>query len=468
MKGVQRIIRLTRLKLSGKTSLAFWSNLGPEWMPFADAASPGLPLSRLLRLSLFQVTVGMAIVLLNGTLNRVMIVELSVPAWLVGLMISLPMLFAPFRALIGFRSDHYRSFLGWRRVPFIWMGTLLQFGGLAIMPFALLILSGDTHGPLWIGHVGAALAFLLVGAGLHTAQTSGLALATDLAEPENRPRVVALLYVMLLLGMLCSALLFGYLLEEFSQIRLIGVIQGAALLTMVLNLIALWKQEPANLEQTAPDRPRPSFSAEWRDYRRAGRAGRLLIAIGLGTAGFGMQDVLLEPYGAQVLSLSVSDTTILTAILSAGTLAALFFASRRLTKRVLPLSPVRLWRADRYRRVCAGDVLGSAGIRRGVPGWHRPDRFRRRLFCCRHPYRRYGLCATRGRRTGARRLGRSAGDGSRFGDCRWCRTARPGNKAGGKRHVWPGRNRPAGRLHCGLPVGNRIALCHAGSHRAAG
>src|SRR6202012_334018 len=93
--------------------------------------------------ALFQVSVGMAVVLLNGTLNRVMIVELEVPSWLVALMVSLPLVFAPFRALIGFRSDTHRSVLGWRRVPYIWMGTLLQFGGLAIIPLALIVLSGD-------------------------------------------------------------------------------------------------------------------------------------------------------------------------------------------------------------------------------------------------------------------------------------------------------------------------------------
>lgn len=52
-------------------------------LPFADAASEGLPLGQLLRLSLFQVSVGMCSVLLLGTLNRVMIVELAVPATVV-------------------------------------------------------------------------------------------------------------------------------------------------------------------------------------------------------------------------------------------------------------------------------------------------------------------------------------------------------------------------------------------------
>ncbi|MEM9784382.1 MAG: PucC family protein, partial [Pseudomonadota bacterium] len=129
--------------------------LGPRYLPFADVASETMPLGRLMRLSLFQVTVGMALVLLVGTLNRVMIVELAVPASLVAIMIALPMVAAPFRALIGFRSDTHVSALGWRRVPFIWKGTLLQFGGFAIMPFALLVLSGygeAAHAPVWIGY----------------------------------------------------------------------------------------------------------------------------------------------------------------------------------------------------------------------------------------------------------------------------------------------------------------------------
>ena len=90
-----------------------WTRVGTRLLPFADAATPELPLPRLLRLALFQISCGMATVLLTGTLNRVMIVELGLPAGIVALMIALPLLFAPARALIGFRSDHHRSVLGW-------------------------------------------------------------------------------------------------------------------------------------------------------------------------------------------------------------------------------------------------------------------------------------------------------------------------------------------------------------------
>ena len=123
------------------------------FLPFADAASAELPLPRLLRLSLFQVSVGMATALLVGTLNRVMIVELDMAAWLVSLMVALPLLVAPFRAFVGHRSDTHASVTRLARVPYIWIGTLLQFGGLAIMPFALLVLTGEGQlGLAWVGH----------------------------------------------------------------------------------------------------------------------------------------------------------------------------------------------------------------------------------------------------------------------------------------------------------------------------
>ncbi|MEM7764020.1 MAG: MFS transporter [Pseudomonadota bacterium] len=313
-----------------------WRDVAPNMLPFADVVSDNVSLARLLRLSLFQVSVGMAVALLNGTLNRVMIYELSVPASLVALMVALPLVFAPLRALIGFRSDNFISAIGWRRVPFIWIGTLLQFGGFAIMPFALLIMSGDTHGPIIVGQVAAGLAFLLVGAGMHTVQTAGLALATDIAPEQTRPRVVALLFVMLLVGMLISALFFGWLLSDFSQLRLIKVIQGAALITLVLNVVALWKQETIDPEKTSKPMTDQSFTAAWQQFNRDRRARRLLLALGLGTAGFAMQDILLEPFGAEVLGLTVSATTRLTALLALGTLIAFAMSARWLSRGTDP------------------------------------------------------------------------------------------------------------------------------------
>ncbi len=311
---------------------AFWERVGTRFLPFADAASAELPLARLLRLSLFQVSAGMALVLLTGTLNRVMIIELGVPTSLVAVMIAIPVLAAPFRVLIGHRSDNYRSVLGWRRVPYIGLGTMLQFGGLAIMPFALLLLESQTVGPRWAGPVGAGLAFLLTGAGMHMAQTAGLTLATDLATREKRPRVIALFYVTMLAGMILTALAFSVLLADFSAQRLIQVIQGAAVISVVLNFVALWKQEARNPEITRADRPTASFSEALAVYRRDPRAMRLLIAVALGSAAFSMQDVLLEPFGGEILAMSVGQTTLLTALWAAGALLGFAIAARLLEK----------------------------------------------------------------------------------------------------------------------------------------
>lgn len=334
-----------------RSMMAGWQALGPRFLPFADAATKDLPLGRLLRLSMFQISVGMAMVLLTGTLNRVMIVELGVPAWLVGLMVSLPIVFAPFRALIGLKSDTHRSVLGWRRVPYIWFGTMMQFGGFAILPFALLLLTGQGHGSALWGEIGAGLAFLLIGAGINVTQTAGLALANDLAPPESRPRVVALLYVMLLLGMVASALVFGSLLSDFTAVQLIQIIQAVAVITVVLNVIAMWKQEARNPALTAPGRPRTSFVEAWRNFSRAGRAKRLLVGVGLGTAAFSMQDILLEPFGGQVFGMSVGQTTWLTATLAGGTLAGFAIAARQLGRG-----------GDPYRLAALGILSGIAAF----------------------------------------------------------------------------------------------------------
>ncbi len=328
--------------------LQTWARAGARWLPFADAATPQLPLSRLLRLSLFQISVGMALVLLVGTLNRVMIVELGVPASLVALMIALPVVFAPLRALIGFRSDSHRSALGWRRVPFIWKGTMVQFGGLAIMPFALLVLSGGGEAaqwPAWLGPAGAALAFLLVGAGIHITQTAGLALATDLTTPALQPKVVGLMAVAQLVGMVLSALVFGALLADYSPARLIQVIQGSAVMTVALNILALWQQETRQ-RRAAPATP-PSFAQAWALYRLQPQALRRLVAVALGTLAFGMQDVLLEPYGGQVLGLGVGATTQLSATLALGGLLGFTLASQVLGRS-----------GDTFRLARAGVLIG--------------------------------------------------------------------------------------------------------------
>jgi BCD family chlorophyll transporter-like MFS transporter len=307
-------------------------------LPFSDAGSTNFSLFQLLRLSLFQISVGMATVMLAGTLNRVMIVELLVPASLVAVMIAIPVLIAPLRTFYGHKSDTYKSFIGWKRIPYMWFGSLFQFGGLAIMPFAIIILSGDqTVGPSWAGEVLVAIAFLFTGIGMHITQTVGLALAADRATKENRPRVVALLYFMFLFGMGISAVVIGILLADFSKLRLIQVVQGSAVLTLFLNLVAVWRQEQIIINNQKNDKSE-KFFLSWKKFISDRKTNSLIWVVFWGTLAFSMQDVLLEPYGGQILGLSVSETTNLTGLWALGALLGLALAANNSKKTVSSVS----------------------------------------------------------------------------------------------------------------------------------
>ncbi|MBA4284907.1 MAG: MFS transporter, partial [Xanthomonadaceae bacterium] len=165
------------------------------------------------------------------------------------------------------------------------------------------------------------------------------------------PRVVALMCSMLLIGMALSAVIFGLLLRDFSQLRLIQVIQGSAAVTMLLNIAALWKQEARDPSRTAHELPTPSFRESWESFSHRSHARRRLIALGLGTVAFSMQDILLEPFGGEVLKLPVASTTALTAALALGGLAGFVLAARALVRGV-----------DPYRMAAYGAVVGIAAF----------------------------------------------------------------------------------------------------------
>jgi BCD family chlorophyll transporter-like MFS transporter len=163
---------------------------------------------------------------------------------------------------------------------------------------------------------------------MHIVQTVGLALATDLVQPEDQPKVVGLMYVMLLVGMILSALTYGALLETYTPGRLIQVIQGTAVVTIALNGLAMWQQEARDRRRAAAPRDETAFTTALRQLSARRGMLRLLAVIALGTAGFGMADVLLEPFGGQVLSMTVAQTTRLTVVMACGSLVGFALASR--------------------------------------------------------------------------------------------------------------------------------------------
>jgi BCD family chlorophyll transporter-like MFS transporter len=140
---------------------------------------------------------------------------------------------------------------------------------------------------------------------------------------------------------------FSELLRNFNEIKLIQVIQGVAVLQLLLNIAALWKQEARNPALTSAARVRPEFNESWAKFRASGGSVRVLVAVALGTSAFSMQDILLEPYGAEILKLTVGQTTALTAFFAIGTLCGFGLAARTLSRD-----------ADPYRIAGFGAVAG--------------------------------------------------------------------------------------------------------------
>jgi len=116
-------------------------------------------------------------------------------------------------------------------------------------------------------------------------------------------------------------------------------VQGSALVVLALNAIALWKQEPRNPQRAAALKTevQPKFAEVWAQFIALPLARRFLWATAFGTAAFNMQDIVLEPYGGEILKLSVGATSALTAMLAAGGLMGFYFSGRRLAKGVDPM-----------------------------------------------------------------------------------------------------------------------------------
>jgi BCD family chlorophyll transporter-like MFS transporter len=114
-----------------------------------------------------------------------------------------------------------------------------------------------------------------------------------------------------------------------------------------------------------------TFGSAWRVFSAAPQVHRRLLAVALGTMAFAMEDVLLEPYGGEVLGLSVADTTVLTATLAIGGLIGFGWASRVLSRGADPLR-MAAWGA------AVGLPAFAAVILAGV--WHSPALFSLGVF----------------------------------------------------------------------------------------
>jgi BCD family chlorophyll transporter-like MFS transporter len=293
-----------------------------------------------LRLGLIQFGIGLSLAPISGALNRVLITDMNIPAVAVGFLISLHYFISPVRAMIGYRSDQARSMGRWR-TPYVVFGVILTFGGLSCAPFALILLGGNGILPFWPALFVCALIFIAYGAGINILETIYLALVSDITPKESRGKVIAVLWVMLVMGTVASAFIVSALLQDYSHKLLIQVMQGSAIVFILLTVIALWGQERLRpdgsiISDLKMVRVRLSL---WESIRRLGEQKVLKGLFGvifIATMAFATHDILLEPYGGQVLGMSVSETMQLTGLWGLMTIVGVVLAAVFLSRKQPP------------------------------------------------------------------------------------------------------------------------------------
>ncbi|HSG43173.1 MAG TPA: MFS transporter, partial [Anaerolineales bacterium] len=282
------------------------------------------------RLAGFSIAYGISGALIGGTLNRIMIADLGLPASLVAFFFAIPLLVSPVRVWLGYRSDGFPIF-GRRREPYIVLGALII--GLGIVAAANV--TAVTSEVTVILIVSGILSFLLYGIGRNLAHNTYQALITDRYEKQQRTRAITFYEVATLLGAVMGAGFIGRALENYEPNQLISTATGVAVTVFALAVFAAIKQEPKNpVTENATERARQmSFQKVLKDVVFADKQVRILFTLVIFTfIGTLAQDALLEPYGGLVLGMSVGDTTRLTMFWGVGVLISMLLSGIFLIK----------------------------------------------------------------------------------------------------------------------------------------
>lgn len=284
----------------------------------ANNRSRELPLPRILQICLLQVSTAIAFVLIHSTLNRVMIVEFGVSAWLVGIIIGFHNLLAIVRPMVGLYSDRH-MFLGYRRTPSAIIGNLLVVIGVI----------GSIYGAIWMNtHYMLGLGFLILcaviyGIGVNIFGTMFYALLADSAGEKHKAKAVTIGWFVLIMGSILSAAFIGNYLSEFSQERLITLFWIGGAISMGFTWLALFKTE----KRFADEGDFVKNTDEKINYRESMKklvdnkpVYKFFLFMFVTVVAIQGQDVILEPFGAHMFNMSISETTKLTQIWGAGTI----------------------------------------------------------------------------------------------------------------------------------------------------
>ncbi len=276
--------------------------------------SPTLSWFGIMRLGLVQTGLGAIVVLTTSTLNRVMVIELAMPAILPGALVAIHYALQVFRPAWGHGSD-----LGARRTPWI-------VGGMAVLATGGLLASVATA---WMGThplFGVALAvvaFCLIGAGVGAAGTSLLVLLAKRTDETRRSAAATVVWVMMIAGFIVTTGVAGQMLDPFSPLRLVIVSGSVSVAAIALTLIGVWGIEP----QEAVVIARPSAPPEKSSFRDAimevwaePKARRFAIFVFVSMLAYSAQDLILEPFAGGVFGFTPGETTKLSSLQHGGTL----------------------------------------------------------------------------------------------------------------------------------------------------
>lgn len=277
-------------------------------------------LRKIIQLSLVHVAVAMTLVPINSTLNRVMIKELALSATLVAILASFPYLFSPIQIAIGSFSDRH-PILGFRRTPYILLGLVLVVIGVILAPQVAFYMAEHRLLGIIVG-IGV---FGLWGMGFNFAAVSYLSLASEISGEKGRSRTIAVMFFMMISGIIVTALLLSRLLDPYTPEVMVTAFRSVGLLALALGVIGLIRLESRSVAMAkTEERQRVGMLLPLIfDNRQVTLFFFYLILLLAAILG---QDILLEPFAAQAFHLPVTETTRITSIWGTCVLLSLVIA----------------------------------------------------------------------------------------------------------------------------------------------
>jgi BCD family chlorophyll transporter-like MFS transporter len=269
----------------------------------------------IVRLGLVQSAIGAIVVLATSTFNRVMVVEMALPASLPAALVAWHYAVQLSRPRWGHGSDGGES-----RTPLIVYGMGILALGAIIAANATVAMKDS---PVF-GIVLGIVAFAMIGAGVSASGTSLLALMASRVTQERRPAAASITWVMMIFGIVFTAGLGGAMLDPYSAQRLVLVTSAVAGIAFAVTLLAVWGVEArlASQEIATPQRS-ASFAETLREIWKEKLARDFTLFVFVSMLAYSAQELILEPYAGLVFGFTLGKSTQLAGFQHGGVLVGM-------------------------------------------------------------------------------------------------------------------------------------------------